>query len=96
MNKETISYVKHILGSDFVQIDFLNVCLALGIIATSFIALVGNNTSMFAVAFALGTILATFNMIKSIMKKSATGAITFGVLIPVLAGIVFFIYRYLA
>lgn len=96
MNKETISYVRHIMGSDFVQLDFFNVCLAIAIIITSFIAFITGNTVMFAVSFSLGGVLALFNMIKCIMKKSATGAIAFGMVVPVMMVIVFFIYRYLA
>lgn len=96
MNKETISYVRHIMSSDFVQLDFLNVCLSIGIIITSFIAFISGKVILFAVSFSLGGVLALFNMAKSIMKKSATGAIAFGAVIPVMIFIVFYIYRYLA
>ena len=95
MNKETISYVRHIMGSDFVQLDFFNTMIALAIIVVSFIAFISGNIIFFVVAFILGAILALFNMIKSIMKKSPMGTVVFGVMIPVLAGAVFYIHRFL-
>lgn len=95
MNKETISYVRHIMGSDFVQLDFFNVCLAVGIIAMSFTAFISGNIVFFGVSFILGDVLCFFNMIKCIMKKTPVGVVTFGAVFAFLAGVVFFIYRYL-
>lgn len=83
------------MGSDFVQLDFFNVLLAVSIIVVSFIAFVSGNIVFFGVAFILGAALAFFNMIKSIMKKSATGVAVFCALVIVLSGFVFFIFRYL-
>ena len=96
MNKEKVAYVKHILGSDFVQLDFFNVIIALSIIVVSFIAFITGRVSFFGIAFILGAVLAFFNMIKSIMKKSAMGVAVFSVMIPVLVGAVVFIFKYLA
>ena len=95
MNKETISYVRHIMGSDFVQLDFFNALLAVAVIIVSFVAFISGNIVFFGVAFILGDVLMLFNMIKAIMKKSATGVAAFGVIFMVLAGVVFFIYKYL-
>lgn len=95
MNKETISYVRHIMGSDFVQIDFFNVCLAISIIITSLIAFISGRITLFTAAFSLGAILALFNMIKCFMRKSALGVAVFGALMLVLIGIVVYIYRIL-
>lgn len=91
MNKETISYIRHIMGSDFVQLDFFNVLLAISIIVVSFIAFISDNVTFFCIAFVLGAILALFNMIKSIMKKSVLGTIVFAAIIPVLGAAVFII-----
>jgi len=91
MKKETVSYVKHILGSDYVQIDFLNAVVALAIIAVSFIAFISDNVLFFCIAFILGAVLALFNLIKSIMKKSALGSVVFGAMVPVLLAVAFFI-----
>lgn len=95
MNKETISYVRHIMGSDFVQLDFLNAILAIAIIVVSLIAFVSGNTMFFGVSFILGDVLVLFNMIKCIMKKSVMGVIVFLGVFIALASIVLYIYEYL-
>ena len=95
MNKEAISYVRHIMGSDYVQLDFFNTVLATAIIVVSFLAFSSGNTIFFGVSFILGDMLVLFNMIKSIMKKSAMGVIVFGALTLVLAGAVVYIYKFL-
>lgn len=96
MNKETISYVRHIMGSDFVQLDFFNVMLAVAIIIVSLVAFVSGNIVFFGIAFVLGDVLVFFNMIKCVMKKTVVGIISFGTLFVALAFVVFFIYKYLA
>ncbi|MDO4188390.1 MAG: DUF751 domain-containing protein [Lachnospiraceae bacterium] len=95
MKKETVSYVRHIMGSDYVQLDFFNVLLAVAIIVVSFIAFISGNIMFFGVSFILGDALVFFNMIKAIMKKTATGVAVFGVLFIGLAGVVFFLFKYL-
>lgn len=95
MNKEAISYVRHIMGSDYVQLDFFNTVLATAIIVVSFLAFSSGNIIFFGVSFILGDMLVLFNMIKSIMKKSAMGVIVFGALTLVLAGAVVYIYKFL-
>ena len=95
MNKETISYVRHIMRSDFVQLDFVNVLLAVSIVAVSFIAFINNSITLFCATFILGAVLAFFNMIKSIMRKSALGTVVFAAIIPVLALAVIVIQRYI-
>lgn len=96
MNKETISYVRHIMGSDFVQLDFLNAIISAAIIVVSLIAFATGELVMFGSAFALGGALAFFNVIKSVMKKTAAGVVTFGALFIVLVGIVVYIFKILA
>ena len=95
MNKEAISYIRHIMGSDFVQLDFFNVLLAIAIIVFSFVAFSSGNVAFFGVSFILGDLLVLFNMIKSVMKRSAMGVVVFGALVVFLAGVVFYIYKYL-
>ena len=95
MNKEAISYVRHIMGSDYVQLDFFNTVLATAIIVVSFLAFSSGNIIFFGVSFILGDMLVLFNMIKSIMKKSAMGVIVFGALTLVLTGAVVYIYKFL-
>lgn len=92
MNKETLSYIRHIMGSDFVQIDIFNAMLALAIIVVSLCAFITGNMSMFGISFVLGAILALFNMIKSIMKKTPLGALIFGILVPTLASVAVYIF----
>ena len=95
MNKESISYVRHIMSSDFVQIDFFNVLISVAIIVISFIAFGSGNFVFFGIAFILGDALVFFNMIKSIMKKTALGVVVFSTLTIVLAFVVFYIFKYL-
>ena len=95
MNKETISYVRHILRSDYVQIDFINAMLAVAIIVVSFIAFISGDVSLFGTVFILGAALALFNFIKSVMRKSTMGIIVFLGIIPVMIGVAFFIFNYI-
>lgn len=95
MNKETISYVRHIMSSDFVQLDFLNAILAIAIIVISLIAFVSGNIMFFGISFILGDVLVLFNMIKCIMKKSVMGVIAFLCVFVALASIVLYIYEVL-
>ena len=83
------------MGSDYVQLDFFNTVLATAIIVVSFLAFSSGNIIFFGVSFILGDMLVLFNMIKSIMKKSAMGVIVFGALTLVLAGAVVYIYKFL-
>jgi len=95
VNKETVSYVRHIMSSDFVQLDFVNAMLAVAIIVVSFMAFVSGKTSFFGIAFILGAVLALFNMIKSFMKKSALGAFVFGLITPVLIAVAIVVYKFI-
>lgn len=96
MNKESISYVRHIMGSDFVQLDFINVMISIAIIVVSFVAFATGRIALFGAAFIIGDVLVFFNLIKTIMKKSFTGIVVFGFLLIVLTAVVFYIYKYLA
>ena len=84
------------MGSDFVQLDFFNVLLAVSIVVVSFIAFISDNVTFFCVAFVLGALLSLFNMIKSIMKKSVLGTVVFAAIIPVLILAVFVIRWFIA
>lgn len=84
------------MGSDFVQLDFFNVCLAVAIIVMCLIAFVTGNITFFGVSFILGDVLVLFNLIKCIMKKSAAGVVAFGGILFVLSCAIFYIYKYLA
>jgi len=95
MNKEKIAYIKHILSSEFVQIDFLDTVLALAVVVICFLAFFTGNPVLFGVAFIVGAVLTLFNMIKCIKKKSSMGVLVFGVLTPTLAFVAFYIFRYI-
>lgn len=85
MKKETVSYVRHIMSSDFVQLDFFNAMIALAIVVVSFFAFVSGGVKLFGTVFVLGAFLAFFNAIKSYMKRSVLGIIAFGMITAALA-----------
>ena len=95
MNKETVSYIKHIMGSEFVRLDVLNVLLAAGVISVSFIAFITGRVMLFSVVFLIGAVLAFFNAVKTVKKKSVLGTVVFAVMALVLAFASFFVFRYL-
>lgn len=95
MNKESVSYVRHIMGSDFVQLDFVNVLISIAIIVISFIAILSGNVLFFGISFILGDVLVLFNMIKSIMKKTILGTVVFATMVLALGIVVLYIFRFL-
>lgn len=96
MNKETVSYIKHIMGSDFVRLDAFNVLLASAIIVTSLISFITNNIILFSVTFFIGSALAFFNCVKSIKKRFVLAAVGFVMISIVLMCIGILVLKYLA
>ena len=95
MDRETVSYVRHIMSSDFVQLDFFNAMIALAIVVVSFFAFVSGGVTLFGTVFVLGAFLAFFNAIKSYMKRSVLGIIVFGMMTVALAVMALVVFKIL-
>lgn len=96
MKKETVSYVRHIMRSDFVQLDIFNAMISVAIIVLAFVAFSsGGNLGIIGAEFILGAVLGLFNLIKSIMKRTPAGILVFSGIVVVLSIAAFVIFGYL-